>query len=85
VDANELPERRRSLWACAFAVARLAPGQISDPEDAAGLVLRAVRIGKSLMGSGVEVGPDLAKIADLVGDDRVREAVGSALRDAAVR
>ena len=85
VDANELPERRRSLWACAFAVARLAPGQISDPEDAAGLILGAVRIGKSLMGSGVEVGPDLAKIADLTGDDRVRDAVDDALRGAAVR
>ena len=87
IEANELPERRRSLWARAFAVARLAPRQVSDPEDAANLVIRAVGIGEGLLRSGVDVGPDLEGIADLAGDlpagDRVQEAVRGALRNTA--
>jgi uncharacterized membrane protein len=87
--ANHLPERRRSLWTRAFAVARLAPQQVSDPEDAANLVMRTVGIGEGLLRSGLDVGPDLERLADLAGDfpgaDRVREAVRGALRNTAAR
>jgi hypothetical protein len=89
IEANPLPERRRSLWARAFTVARLAPAQVPDPEDAANLVLVAVGIGESLLEAGVDVGADLERLADLAGSlpggDRVREAVRSTLRDAAAR
>jgi uncharacterized membrane protein len=89
LGANHLPERRRALWARAFDVARLAPQQVSDPEDAANLVLAAVGIGEGSLRSGLNVGPDLERLADLAGDlpgaDRVQEAVRGALRDAAAR
>ena len=89
IEANRLPTRRRSLWAHAFAVARLAPQQVSDPEDAANLVVRAVGIGEGLLTSGLDVDSGLERLADLVADlpeaDRVREGVRCALRDAAAR
>ena len=47
IDANKPPERRRALWVRAFAVARLAPSQVSDPQDAAELVLGAVKSGSA--------------------------------------
>ena len=76
IDANEPPERRRALWARAFAVARLAPSQVPDPQDVANLVLEVVEIGERLMRAGVDVGPDLEDLSrlseDLPGGERIR-------------
>ena len=47
--ANKLPERQQALWARAFAVGRLAPGQITDPRDAMRLTQKAAEIGASLL------------------------------------
>ena len=84
VDANESSERRRALWARAFAVARLAPSQASDPRDATELVLGAVKIGERLARAGVDVSPDLEDLSrlseDLPGAEEVREVVEIALR-----
>jgi uncharacterized membrane protein len=82
--ANKPPARRRALWARVRTVARLAPEQVGDPEDAVNLVLRAVRVAGTLEGTELEaeVGRDLAEIsttaAGLRGGGRVREAVGAA-------
>ncbi len=81
IRANPLPERQWALWSRAFAVARLAPEQVSDPEDAANLVCRAVRVGSCLLKTdlGGKVGADLEELVDLSedfrGGERVREAV----------
>jgi uncharacterized membrane protein len=76
IDANEPPERRRALWARAFAVARLAPSQVPDPQDVANLVLEVVEIGERLMRAEVDVGPDLEDLSrlseDLPGGERIR-------------
>ena len=89
IDANDLPERRRALWARVFTVARLAPSQISDPQDAVNLALETVKIGERLVEAGVDVGPDLVKLSrlseDLPEGGRVREAVEDALRRDAAR
>lgn len=84
--ANGLPERRQALWERAFAVGRLAPGQVSDPRDAMRLTRKAAEIGVSLVMTrpGAEpettAGPDLEELvdltADLPGGERVRETVG---------
>lgn len=83
IDANGLPERRRALWARAFTVARLAPSQVSDPQDAVNLVLDAVKIGGRLLEAGVNIGSDLEDLSqlseNLSGGGRVREAVEGAL------
>ena len=47
--ANVLPERQQALWARAFAVGRLAPGQITDPRDAMRLTQKVAEIGASLL------------------------------------
>ncbi len=85
VQENPLPDRRRSLWARAFTVARLAPGHISDPEDGVNLVRGAVRVGAHLLETDLrtEVASDLEELADLSdglrGGSRIREAVETAL------
>ena len=85
IQANGVPERQRSLWARAFTVARLAPEQVSDPEDAANLVRRAVGVGASLLGTDLraQVAFELKEVADLAdglrGGGRIREAVDAAL------
>lgn len=82
--ANLLPERRRSLWARAFTIARLVPEQIPDPEDAVNLVRRAVDVGVCLLETelGTEVAADLEELASLSenlrGGARIREAVSAA-------
>jgi hypothetical protein len=77
IEANPLPERRRSLWARARSVACLAPAQVSDPEDAMSLVLKAVGVGARL--PDAEARADLEELAALSeglrGGERVREAV----------
>ncbi len=87
IDANKPPERRRALWVRAFAVARLAPSQVSDPRDAAELVLGTVKTGERLLEAGVDISPDLERLSQLSeglpGDERIREAAESALRGAA--
>ena len=86
IDANGPAERRRALWARVFSVARLAPGQVSDPRDAVDLVLAAAGIGEKLLVAGVDVGADLEDLArfseDLPGGGRVRGTVRGALRGA---
>ena len=85
IQANGVPERQRSLWARAFTVARLAPEQVSDPEDAANLVRRAVGVGATLLGTDLraQVAFELKEVADLAdglrGGGRIREAVDAAL------
>ena len=89
VDANRLPERRRSLWSRANAVARLAPEQVSDPQDAVNLVLKVVEVAGPLLKAEMsdEVEADLEGLAELCGDlhggSRVQEAVEGAVRGAA--
>ena len=89
IDANELPDRRRALWTRAFAVARLAPSQISDPQDAINLALETVKLGERLVEAGTDVGPDLVKLSrlsqNLPEGERVQEAVKEALRRDAAR
>lgn len=86
IQANDLPERRRDLWARALAVARSAPERIPEPEDAVALILRSVQIGELLLKTELrfEVAPTLEEIVDrsekLAGGERVREAVNAALR-----
>lgn len=85
IQANGVPERQRSLWARAFTVARLAPEQVSDPEDAANFVRKAVGVGARLLGTDLraQVAFELKEVADLAdglrGGGRVREAVDAAL------
>lgn len=86
VRANDLPERRRVLWARVYSVARLAPEQVSDPEDAANLVLRALEIGGFLLLDAelaTTVRSDLEELAraseGIRGGERVEEAVRVAL------
>jgi uncharacterized membrane protein len=84
IDVNPLPDRRRSLWARVFAIARLAPGQVSDPRDAASLVVQAVGVGVGLSETelAAEIGADLGELvaatAGLPGGRMVREAAGAA-------
>jgi uncharacterized membrane protein len=86
LGANEAPGRRAALWERAFAVGRLAPGQISDPRDAVRLVCRAVTVGAPLLKTelGATVGSELEELADLSeglsGGEQVREAVDAASR-----
>ena len=49
---HDSPERRAALWRRAFAVARLAPSLVSDPQDASNLLLRAVELASHLPASG---------------------------------
>ncbi|MDP9455894.1 MAG: DUF2254 domain-containing protein [Actinomycetota bacterium] len=89
IDANESSERRCALWVRAFSVARLAPSRVSDPWDAANLVLKAVEIGEKLVKAGVDVASDLQNLSrlseDLPGGERVREAVQGVLRRSVAR
>ena len=82
--ANRLPEREQALWERAFAVGRLAPGQITDPRDAMRLTQKAAEIGAFLLEraslleakldskADAETGPavdsDLEELADLAAD-----------------
>jgi uncharacterized membrane protein len=85
-EENELPGRRDALWQRAFAVARLAPGQVSDPYDAANLVCSAVRVASHLLKTerSEAVDEDLETLLDasegLPGEQRIREAVEAARR-----
>lgn len=86
IQANDLPERRRALWVRAYSVARLAPEQVSDPEDATNLVIKAVEVATPLLGTELEarVREDLEELraatGGLRGGARVREAVEAAVR-----
>ena len=80
--ANALPERQQALWERAFAVGRLAPGQITDPRDAMRLTRKAAEIGASLLerASLLEAKPDSkvdAETGPAVGSD-LEELVGLA-------
>lgn len=75
MGANPLPGRRRALWSRAFTVARFAPQQVPDPDDAANLVCRAVAAAAPLRGTELE--------ADTQRDLRELRAATRRLRDAA--
>ncbi len=87
IAANESPERRRSLWERALAVARLAPQEITDPRDAINLVLHAIDIASPLLDTELrdKVGSDLSDLLrysrSIPGSERVRQEIESALRD----
>ena len=86
LGANETLGRRSALWARAFAVGRLAPSQVSDPQDAVQLACRTVAVGAPLLKTelGATVGSELEELADLseglAGGEQVREAVDAASR-----
>ncbi len=64
--ANTAGERQQALWARIFTVARLAPEQIPDPEDAASLMVRAAESTFSLtMAERVRVDKDLERLVSL--------------------
>jgi uncharacterized membrane protein len=83
--ANPIQDRQYSLWERAFAVARLAPREITDPRDAGNLALRDVEIGAPLLETGLreKVDSDLQDLVrfceGLPGSWRVREEVEEAL------
>lgn len=66
LQTNTSDERQQALWDRVFAVARQAPREISDPHDAANLVLRAVRVVRNTtMKQRVRSDEDLEKMAEL--------------------
>lgn len=85
---HDPPERREALWKRAFAVARLAPAQVSDPHDATNLVLRAVETASHLTKTGrpEAMDGDLASLIEasdgLPEAERIRERIREAIRDA---
>jgi uncharacterized membrane protein len=85
--ANPSPERLRPLWDRAFTVARLAPGELPNPMDAAMLMLRTVEIGRGILEKdrSSKITSNLEEISTLSeglrGGERVREAVSAARRD----
>lgn len=77
---NTSSERQEALWARVFTIARLCPRQISDPEDAVNLMLRAIESVYGLsMQQRVAVDGDLDRLLDLSedleDDGRIREAI----------
>lgn len=80
LQTNTSDERQQALWDRVFAVARQAPREISDPHDAANLVLRAVRVVRNTtMKQRVRSDEDLEKMAELSyelpDDDGIRKAI----------
>jgi uncharacterized membrane protein len=81
MEANRQADRRRALWARARTIAASAPDGVSNPYDAANLVLRAVEVASVLKGTELEpeVAEDLEGLAaaaeDLPGGERVEGAV----------
>ena len=65
-QTNSSDERQQALWNRVFAVARQAPQEISDPYDAANLMLRAVQVVRSMsMGQRVRSNTELEQLAEL--------------------
>lgn len=80
VQTNRSNERQRALWDRVFAVARQAPEEISDPYDAAKLVLRSVRVVRNMTMNGrTSADKELQMLAELSDDlpdeGRIRETV----------
>ncbi len=85
IRANGISERQSSLWARAFAIARLAPEQIPDPRDAANLMVQAVEIVPGLLlKERVAVDGDLEQLVslseNLEGGEQVRKAIEAGRR-----
>ena len=81
--ANTSTERQEALWARVFTIARLCPQQISDPEDAVNLMLRAVESVYALsMKQRVAIDGDLDRLLnlseDLEDNGRIWEAIEAA-------
>lgn len=74
-------ERGQALWARTFSVARMAPRQLPDPQDAVELMCQVVGIGGRLLegAHGAAVGSDLEELVviseEIRGSARVQEAV----------
>lgn len=69
LQTNSSDERQQALWDRVFAVARQAPEEISDPYDAANLMLRAVRVVRNMtMKQRVRSDGELQYLAELSGD-----------------
>jgi uncharacterized membrane protein len=80
LQTNASDERQQALWDRVFAVARQAPQEIPDPYDAANLMLRAVRVVRSMtMSQRVRSDEDLERLAELSDDlpdaGKVRETI----------
>ena len=80
IRVNTSAGRQEALWARIFTIARLCPQQISDPEDAINLMLRAVESVYALsMKQRVTIDGDLDRLLDLSedleDDGRIRDAV----------
>ena len=80
LQTNTSDERQQALWERANAIARQTPQEISDPHDAANLVLRAVKILRSsTMKQRVRSDKDLEELAELSNelpdDGRIRETI----------
>jgi uncharacterized membrane protein len=89
--ANPVPDRQHALWERAFAVARLAPREITDPRDAGNLALHAIKVAAPLLETGVaeKVSDDLRVLAHscegLPGAGLVEERVEEALSGSTIR
>lgn len=89
--ANPVEDRLYSLWERAFAVARLAPQEITDPRDARNLALHAVKVAAPLLDTGIseKVSADLRALAHscegLPGAGLVEERVEAALSSSNIR
>ena len=76
LSANTAGERQRALWARVFTIARMAPEQIPDSEDAANLIARAAEAAFSLTpAERVTVDKDLLTLVDLAEDSQSSEQV----------
>lgn len=84
--ANTTPERQSILWEHIFSVARMAPRQLPDPDDAANLIRRAVEAGAQL---DIDQHPRLCSnfrrlinvFERLEGSSRIEEAVKDTVWD----
>ena len=80
LQTNFSDERQQALWKRVYAIARQAPQEISDPYDAANLVLRALQVVRSMsLGQRVRIQDDLDNLLDisedLPDDGRIRDAI----------
>lgn len=89
--ANPILDRQHALWERAFAVARLAPQEITDPRDAGNLALHAIKVAAPLLETGMaeKVSADLRVLAHscegLPGAGLVEERVEAALSGSNIR
>ena len=81
LQTNSSDERQQALWNRVYAVARQAPQEVSDPHDTVNLMLRAVRVVRSMtMNQRVRSDAELEQLAEFSGKvpdkGKVRETIG---------